>query len=80
MLGIIFDPRCKLDYLFDCLDTYYKCLDISFDVLALVRDVIKLFYSLYDEYAKFYGQSLNINIEQDAFLAQSPTSRVGKDY
>ena len=65
LLEIIFYPRCKLDYLSDCLDTYYKCLVISFDVLALVMEVKKLFYSLYDEYAKFYDPSFNINIEQD---------------
>ena len=68
LLEIIFYPRCKLDYLSDCLDTYYKCLVISFDVLALVKDVRQLFYSLYDEYAKFYGSSLNTNIEQNAHL------------
>ena len=66
MLGIIFYPRCKLDYLSDYLDTYYKCLAISFDVPTLIKDVRKLFCSLYDEYAKFYSSSLNINIEQNA--------------
>ena len=80
LLGIMFYPRCKLDYLFDCLDTYYKCLAIPFDVLGLIIDVKKLFYSLNEEYAKFYGHSLNINIEQDALSVQAPTSQVGKDY
>ena len=28
LIGIIFYPSCKLDYLFDCLDIYYKCLVI----------------------------------------------------
>ena len=80
MLGIIFDIHCKLDYFFYCLKTYYKCLALTFDILALVKDVRKLFYSLYDEYAKFYGAFLNINIEQDALLVQTPTSWVGKGY
>ena len=43
------------------------------DIPALVRDVRKLFYSLYDEYAKFYDPSLNINFEQKIPFAQAPT-------
>ena len=49
----------------NCLKIYYKYLALTFDVLALVRDVKKLFYLLYDEYAKFYGLFLNININID---------------
>ena len=73
LLGITCEPHCKLDYLYDCLKTYYKCLTLTFDVPALVRDVNKLFYSLYDEYAKFYGLflniNININIDQDVLSA-----------
>ena len=58
----------------DCLDIYYKCLGRLLDVSALIRDVRKLFYTLYDEYTKYYGHSLNINFEQDTPLAQAPTS------
>ena len=58
-----FWSRCKLDYLFDCLETYYKSLALLVDVSTLVRDVRQLFYSLYDEYVKFYGSSLNISFE-----------------
>ena len=36
--GIIFDPRYKLNYLFDW-ETYSKCLVLIVDVYALVRDV-----------------------------------------
>ena len=42
--AIIFYPRCKLDYLSDCLETYYKYLALTVDVLPLVRDVKQLFY------------------------------------
>ena len=63
LLGIMFYPRCKLDYLYDCLENYYKYLVLTFNVPSLVRDVRKLFYSLYNKYAKFYGLFLNINIE-----------------
>ena len=59
-----------LYYLSDCLKTYYKCLTISFDILALVRDVMQLLYSLYDEYAKFYGP----------FLTQALIIWIGKGY
>ena len=38
LLGIIFDPRYKLNYLFDW-ETYSKCLLLIVDVYALVRDV-----------------------------------------
>ena len=80
MLRIIFYSHCKSNIFFDCLDTYYKCLTIPFDVLDLIMDVKKLFYSLYEEYAKFYGHSLNINIEQDAHSMQAPTNQVDKGY
>ena len=42
LLGLIFDPRCKLFSLFICF-----------------------FFSLCDEYFKFYGPKLNLNIQQD---------------
>ena len=70
----------KLDYLFVCLKIYYKYLALPKNVLVLVRDVRQLFYSLYDEYAKFHSPSLNINFEQDVHSAQAPTNRIGKDY
>ena len=80
LLRIIFYPRCKLNYFSNCLETYYKYLALSFDVPVLVSDIRKLIYSLYDEYAKFYDQSLNINIEQNVHSAEAPTSRIGKGY
>ena len=80
LLEIIFDYRWKLDDLSNCLEICCKCLALSFDLPTLVRDVRQLFYLLYDEYAKFYGSSLNINFEQNVFSTQVPTSRIGKDY
>ena len=55
-------------------------LVLTFDVLILVTDVRQLFYSLYDEYTKLYGQSFNINFEQYIHSAQAPTSRIDKSY
>ena len=41
----------------------------------------QLFYSLYDEYVKFYDSSLNINFEQsDAVSDQVVTNRIDKGY
>ena len=81
MFGIIFYSCCKLDYLSYCLETYYKCLILVVDVHALLRDVTKLFYPLYDKYAKFYGPSFNINFEQsEALLTRTQTNWIGKCY
>ena len=56
-------------------------LVLTFDVLTLITDVRQLFYSLYGEYTKLYGQSFNINFEQsDATLIQAPTSRKGYQF
>ena len=76
MLIIIFDPLCELYYFSDYLDIYYKCLTIPFDVPVLIRDARKLFYLLYDKYAKFYGLSLNINIEHDAFKRKLESTKL----
>ena len=54
---------------------------MSVDVPTLIRNVEKLFYSLYDEYAKFYGPSLDINFEQnDAPSIQALTNRIDNSY
>ena len=53
--------HCKLDFFSDCLYIYYKCLCIPFDVPTLIRNDRKLFYTFYDEYAKYYDHSININ-------------------
>ena len=63
LLGLIFDPRCKLDSLTMCLENYYSFLDLEVNVNDLVFNVKSTFYSLYDEYVKFYGLNLNINIQ-----------------
>ena len=75
MLGLIFDPRCKLDSLSICLENYYNYLDLNVDVHSIVSNV-KLFFSLYDEYVKFYDPNLNVNIQQDVPLSQAPSTRV----
>ena len=80
LLRIIFYSCCKLDSLSDCLDIYYKYLGIPFDVHALIRNVRKLFYTLYNEYDKYYNPSFNINFERDTSSMQAPTNRVGKGY
>ena len=54
---------------------------MTIDVLALIKNVRQLFYSLYDKYAKFYGPSLNINLEQrNAHSVQAPTNPIGMRY
>ena len=63
-----FYSRRKLDYLFVCLKIYYKYLALPKNVLVLVRDVRQLFYSLYDEYVKFYYLSLNLILNKMMFL------------
>ena len=65
LLGIIFYPSCKLDYLTMCLENYYSFLDLEVDVNSIVSNVKFMFYSLYDEYVKFYDPNLNINVQQD---------------
>ena len=62
LLGLIFDPH-KLDMMTACLKNYYNFLDLNekVDIHALVVHIKSMFYSLYDEYLKFYGLNLNIN-------------------
>ena len=55
LLGLIFDPRCKLDSLTMCLENYYNFLDLEVDINSIVSNVKSTFYLLYDEYIKFYG-------------------------
>ena len=63
LLGIIFYPRCKLDSLTMCLKNYYSFLDLEVDLNNIVFNIKSTFYSLYDEYVKFYGLNLNINVQ-----------------
>ena len=65
LLGLIFNPHCKLNSLTMCLENYYNFLDLEVDVSNIVSNVKSTFYSLYDEYVKFYGPNLNINVQQD---------------
>ena len=85
LLWLIFDPRCKLDMLTTCLENYYNFLDLEenddVDVDTLVSYVKSTFYSLYDEYLKIYGPSLNINAQPDVSQAKPPPSiQFGKRY
>ena len=45
------------------LENYYSFLKLEIDVSSLVSYVKSMFYSLYDEYFKFYGVNLNINVQ-----------------
>ena len=69
LLGLIFDPRCKLDMITTYLENYYNFLDLKekVDIHALVSHIKSMFYSLYDEYLKFYGSNLNINTQLEVF-------------
>ena len=57
-----------------CLENYYTFLDLKIDVHSIVFNVKSIFFSLYDEYVKFYGPLLNINIQQDVLQAKPPPS------
>ena len=64
-----------------CLENYYRFLDLVVDVDALVFNVKSTFYSLYDEYLKFYDPNLTINIQQNASQVKPPLStRFSKRY
>ena len=76
LLGLIFDLHCKLDMMTRCLENYYNFLDLeeNIDVDALGSHVKSKFCSLYDEYLKIYGPSLNINAQSDVSQAKPPPS------
>ena len=59
LLGLIFDPRCKLDMMATGLENYYSFLKLVVDISFLVSHIKSTFYSLYDEYLKIYGPSLS---------------------
>ena len=63
LLGLIFDPHCKLHSLTMCLENYYSFLDLEVDVNSIVSNIKSMFYLLYDEYIKFYGLNFNINVQ-----------------
>ena len=64
-----------------CLENYHNFLKLVVDVPFLVYNIKLTFYSLYDEYFKFYDSSLNINVQQDILQAKPPPStRIGKGY
>ena len=77
LLGLIFDPHCKLDMMATYLKNYYSFLELVVDAPSLVSHVKSTFYSLYDEYFKFYGSDLNINIQQDILQAKPPLTQFG---
>ena len=62
---------------------YYNFLDLNekVDIHALVAHIKSIFYSLYDEYLKFYGLNLNINTQPEVSQVKPPSStRFGKGY
>ena len=82
LLWLIFDPHCKLDMMTTCLENYYF-LDLKekVDIHALVSHIKSMFYSLYDEYLKFYDPNININTQPEVSQAKPPSStRFGKGY
>ena len=80
LLGLIFDPRCKLDMMTTCLENYYSFLELEVDVPSLVSYIKSTFYLLYDEYFKFYSPSLNINVQQDVPQAKPPSTQFSNGY
>ena len=74
LLGLVFDPRCKLDSFSDCLENYYNYLELEADVHSIVLNVKVFFFTLYDEYVKFYGPNLNVNIQQDIPPSKAPST------
>ena len=83
LLGLIFDPHCKLDMMTTCLENYYNFLDLKekVDIHVLVSHIKSMFYSLYDEYLKFYGPNLNINTQPEVSQGKPHSStRFGKGY
>ena len=76
LLGLIFDLCCKLDMMTTCLENYYNFLDLKekVDIHALVSHIKSMFYSLYDEYLKFYGLNLNINSQPEISQSKPPSS------
>ena len=63
----------------DYLNVYFKYLNLTVNVCVLYDEIKKLFYTLYEEYARIYGQSLNINFGQsETHSFEAPSSRIGK--
>lgn len=54
MLGLVYDPCCKLDGLKDCLKVYHICLDLKVDITLLCINIRTLFDTLYDNIDKIH--------------------------
>ena len=80
LLRLVFDSRCKLDSLSICLENYYNYLDLEVDVHNIVLNIKSTFFSLYDEYFKFYCPNLNVNIQQNVLTSKPPSTQMGKGY
>ena len=62
---------------------YYNFLYLKekIDIHSLVSHIKFMFYSLYDEYLKFYSLNLNINTQPEVSQGKPPLSiRFGKGY
>ncbi|KAL5745344.1 hypothetical protein ACOSP7_026490 [Xanthoceras sorbifolium] len=71
----VFDPRCKLDSLYEYLTLYYQSPGLeNIYISALYNNVRQLFFSMYDEYRSVYSPSLNINVQQSEPSRSGSTS------
>ncbi|KAK0587083.1 hypothetical protein LWI29_017034 [Acer saccharum] len=80
LIGMVFDPRHKLQSLSYYLDGYYgkEGLNIEYDVEACCGRVKKLLYDLYDEYVTFYGSGTpNVDVTRTKTASQAPSSSSG---
>ena len=80
LIGMVFDPRHKLQSLSYYLDGYYgkEGLNIEYDVEACCDRVKKLLYDLYDEYVTIYGSGTPIvDVTRTKTASQPPSSSSG---
>ncbi|KAL5844173.1 hypothetical protein ACOSQ4_010131 [Xanthoceras sorbifolium] len=65
IVASVFDPRNKLNSLYEFFTLYYQSLRITnIDISGLYNNIRNLFYSMYDEYRSAYSPSLNIIVQQ----------------
>ena len=80
LLRLIFDLCCKLDSLIMCLENYYNFLDLEVDVHSIVSNVTSIFFSLYDEYVKFYSPNLIVYVQHVLQAKPHSSTQIGKGY
>ncbi|KAK0579136.1 hypothetical protein LWI29_021607 [Acer saccharum] len=80
LIGMVFDPRHKLQSLSYYLEGYYgkDGLNIEYDIEACCDRVKKLLYDLYDEYVTIYGSGTPIvDVTRTKTASQPPSSSSG---